>query len=53
MGQVGADLTAASTLLAKIEACTEKTPLHKAVWDQVTKNRAGHATTLPRKGGHV
>jgi hypothetical protein len=28
-------LAAANSLLVKVEACTEKTPLHKTVWDQV------------------
>jgi hypothetical protein len=35
MGQLSDDLAAGSKLLSKIETCTEKTQLHKAVWDQV------------------
>jgi hypothetical protein len=35
LDQLNADLGVANGILVKIEACTEKTPLHKTVWDQV------------------
>jgi hypothetical protein len=35
LDQLKADLGVANGILVKIEACTEKTPLHKTVWDQV------------------
>ncbi len=39
LDQLKADLGVANGILVKIEACTEKTPLHKTVWDQVLLTR--------------
>jgi hypothetical protein len=39
LDQLKADLGVANGILVKIEACTEKTPLHKTVWDQVLLSR--------------